>query len=426
FFLHKIRWIRKISNMLANENFLPNVQLAGSLIPYNLRIGAGLPTLDEQNSMFAYYFYRLLSGAEKMTLFSVTGTEETQCKEQSRYITQLKYEAPFEVKECAVSASLQCVPPQPKLIEKDAFVEQVFADYFSGKRTISPSALNTYLRCPQQFYYKYIKGIKEVKSIAKADDSNMFGSIFHKTAELLYRPYIGEVISVELLQQIGKKEHLKALILQAFEEELFDNEKRELQGKELLILDTLEYFMTKLIKRDMQYAPFRIRGLEEKLQGNLSITVKGEEKTVILQGLIDRIDEKDGQIRIVDYKTGSIKRTFLDLEHLFKPCDKQRNTTALQTFLYSWLFLQNTGELSTPCVYHLKEIEKEVVAEFKMGEARRGEEFIFAEHWQEYESLLQQFLGEIFGNENYFFPTEENTECAHDMHSGICMVFGGN
>ncbi|PID95417.1 MAG: hypothetical protein CSA94_01725 [Bacteroidetes bacterium] len=408
----------------ANEDFLPNVQLAGSLIPYNLRIGAGLPTLDEQNSMYSYYFYRLLGRAENMTLFSVTGSEEMQCKEQSRYITQLKYEAPFKVKEVSASATLQWIRPQEQLIEKDNFTKQIFQEYFSGKRTVSASSINCYLRCPQQFYYKYIKGIKEVQNIAKSDDSNVFGVIFHKAAELLYQPYIGKVITEDVLHRVGKKEHLRGLILEAFRMELFDSEERSLKGKELLILDTLEYFMEKLIKRDLKYAPFTVLGLEEKLEGTLKIEVGGEQQTVVLKGLIDRIDEKDGKIRIVDYKTGHIKRTFLDLEHLFIPCDKYRNPTALQTFLYGWLFFQNTENFAIPCVYHLKEIEKEVDAEFKMGEARRGEAFVFSEHLEEYETLLQKLLGEIFGNAPYFFPTENMTECAHDTHSGICTVFG--
>ncbi|PID88602.1 MAG: hypothetical protein CSB03_00515, partial [Bacteroidia bacterium] len=341
---------------------------------------------------------------------------------------QLKYEAPFEVKELSASATLQWVQPKAQIIEKETLTKQMFQKFFTGERTISPSALNTYLRCPQQFYYKYIKGIKEVQNIAKAEDSNMFGSIFHKASELLYKPYIGEIISVELLEQIGKKEHLRELILEAFRIELFAEEKRDLRGKELLILDTLEYFMAKLIKRDLKYAPFTILGLERKLQGRLEIEVEievaGQLQTVVLGGLIDRIDEKDGQIRNVDYKTGRVHRKFLDLEHLFIPCHKKRNPTALQTFLYAWLYFQNEGKLPMPCVYQLKEIEKEVAAEFRMGESRTGAPFVFAEHWQEYETLLRKLLGEVFGNEPYFFPSENANECTHDAHSGICTVFG--
>lgn len=409
----------------ANENYLPNIQLAGSLIPYNLRIGAGLPTLDEQNSMYAYYFYRLLGRTKKMTLFSVEGTEDMQCKEQSRYITQLQYEAPFAITEIAASATLEWIQPQPKTIEKGKEVLEVFDKYFEGKRTISASAINRYLRCPQNFYYRYIKGVEEVQTLAKADDSNMFGTIFHKAAELLYKPFEGELITENILDCIGTQENLDKIIEEAFRQELFAEQERVLRGKELLIFDTLKHFLLQLLTRDKGYAPFKLLGLEEKMQANLTVVVEGVNRTLVLKGLIDRIDEKDGVIRVVDYKTGYINRGFKSLKELFVSCGKDRNPTALQTFFYSWLFYKNTGEFPSPCVYHLKEIANEVVAEFKMGESRKKEHFIFEEHIEEYETLLKELLGEIFGNVSVFHPTEEATECAHDAHTGICTVFGG-
>lgn len=416
----------KVYILSANENYLPNIQLAGSLIPYNLRIGAGLPTLDEQNSMYAYYFYRLLSRCRKMTLFSVVGTEDMQCKEQSRYITQLQYEAPFSVKEMTVSASLDWVQPRSQLIAKDEICYTVFEQYFSGIRAISPSALNTYLRCPQQFYYKYIKGLKEVESISKADDNNMFGSIFHKAAELLYIPYVGEEITVALLQQLEKEQNIEQLILQAFRKELFGNdEDRALRGKEWLIFDALKHFMQQLLERDKKYAPFSILGLEEKMQASIPVTIDGKSQQLILKGSIDRIDEKKGVIRVVDYKTGYINRGFLSLEELFLPCGKYRNPTALQTFFYSWLFYQNTGDLPSPCVYHLRELDKELEAEFKIGEGRRKVPFDFVDHFAQYENLLQKLLVEIFDNLTPFYPTKEAKECSHDAHSGMCTLFGG-
>ncbi|PVX50051.1 PD-(D/E)XK nuclease superfamily protein [Balneicella halophila] len=411
----------------ANENYLPNIQLAGSLIPYNLRIGAGLPTLDEQNSMYAYYFYRLLSRAETMTLFSVSGTEDMQTKEQSRYITQLKFEAPFVIDEMVASVDLKWVPAKPQEIVKDETVLGILSQkYFIDKKPISASAINRYLRCPQNFYYRYIKGVQEVQSLAKADDNNMFGSIFHKAAELLYKPYLNEEISTDLLNQIGKPKNLEKVIFEAFQIELFAGEERELRGKEWLIFDTLKHLLKKLINRDKNYAPFRVVGLEESMQASLQFETNGQTNEVVLGGLIDRIDEKDGVVRVVDYKTGYINRGFRSLEELFEATGKYRNPTALQTIFYSWLFYQNTGEFAEPCVYHLKDIETVPKTEFGMGEGKNKPPFSFAEHHREYESLLQKVLGDIFGNEPVFFRSEDDSECSHDSHTGICTVFSGN
>lgn len=408
----------------ANESYLPNISLAGSLIPYNLRIGAGLPTLDEQNAMYAYYFYRLLSGANKMTLFSVLGSEDMQCKEQSRYITQLQYEAPFDVRKMTAMSALQWVAPNPPLIMKNKETEHEFQKYFEGKRTLSASAINRYLRCPQNFYYRYIKGIEEVQNIAKADDSNMFGSIFHKAVELLYQPYVGEEISESLLRNIAKNENIERLILQAFQEELFGKKERVLRGKEWLIFDTLKHFLKQLIVRDSCYAPFTIVGLETSLEIPLQIEIAGKVRNIMLKGLIDRIDKKNGQLRIVDYKTGNINRGFTSLEGLFSACGEHRNPTALQTFLYCWLYYKHSGDLAMPCVYHLKEIQKIPNSEFQMGESRKKIPFKFEEYWQDYEDLLKKLLCEIFDSKIAFSPTDKVNECSHDAHSGICTAFG--
>ncbi len=375
-------------------------------------------------AMYAYYFYRLLSRARKMTLLSVAGSEAMRLKEQSRYLTQLRYEAPFKIEELTAYAALDWVEAKPAPIEKNEAIQAEFERYFTGEVALSASAINRYLRCPQNFYYRYIKGVREVRSAAKADDSNMFGTLFHKAAELLYQPYVGEEITTALLQKLHSKEHLQRLVFEAFETELFGGEKRELRGKEWLIFDSLQLFLERLLAKDSRYAPFVIVGLEEKMEHSLDILVGEKRRTLVLRGLIDRIDEKDGLIRIVDYKTGTVKRNFLDLEHLFIPCDKHRNPTALQTFLYSWIFYKNTGKVPNPCVYQIKELQKDVAAEFKIGAGRKGVPFLIEPYIDEYEQLLQQLLAAIFGNDPVFYPTDNEDECPHDAHTGICTAFG--
>lgn len=48
----------------ANEGILPKGGHASSFIPYNLRLGFGLPTPEHMDALFAYYFYRLLQRAK--------------------------------------------------------------------------------------------------------------------------------------------------------------------------------------------------------------------------------------------------------------------------------------------------------------------------------------------------------------------------
>lgn len=412
----------KVYILSANEDFLPNINLAGSLIPYNLRIGAGLPTLDEQNSMYAYYFYRLLSRAKEVTFFTVDGAEQTKMKEPSRYIRQLMSEAPFSIEKYTVNSAMQWRTDAFPLIEKDEQVQTVFQNYFDGVRKVSASALNQYLRCPQSFYYKYIAGIEERTSVANAEEYSMFGSIFHKAVELLYTAYLNEEITTSLLDKIGQKKNLEAVIHRAFVEELFGgDDKRKLEGKELLIFDILFHYLKKIITYDKKCTPFEILHLEKKIEYTLEIEVFGEMKQITLKGLIDRVDRKDGTVRIVDYKTGRVNNNKIQsLEHLFIPCHKDNNSIGLQILLYAWVYGQESGEYPLPLVYTIRDARIEVPivdAEVKTIP------FDIRLHSEDFEKYLKKLLAEIFGEEPVFYPTEDEDNCIHDMHTGICQIF---
>lgn len=412
----------KVYILSANEDFLPNINLAGSLIPYNLRIGAGLPTLDEQNSMYAYYFYRLLSRAKDVTFFTVDGAEQTKMKEPSRYIRQLMSEAPFVIDKYTVNSAMEWSTGALPLIEKGAQVQAVFQNYFDGKRKVSASALNQYLRCPQSFYYKYVADIKERRSVTNAEEHSMFGSIFHKAVELLYSEYLNEEITLPLLEKIGQKQNLEAVIHRAFVEELFaGDEHRKLQGKELLIFDILLHYLRKIVTYDKQRTPFEILYLEKKVEYTMEVNVLGEKKQITLKGLIDRVDRQGGTVRIVDYKTGRVYNNKIpSLENLFVPCHKDNNSIGLQILLYAWIYGQESKTYPLPIIYTLRDARIEVPivdAEIKT------EPFDMTLHSEDFERYLKKLLAEIFGEEPVFYPTENRTDCTHDLHTGICQIF---
>lgn len=402
----------------ANEDYLPQIHQSGSLIPYNLRMGYGLPTLKEQAAMYAYYFYRLIARASTVTLFSVACSQGTSVKEVSRYVAQLKFESPFNLQSYTSSTKLHLTNKIPPASINPEELKIIFNRYFSGEKLLSPSAINMYLRCPQSFYYRHIKGIKPLESIANADDNNMFGSIFHKAAELLYKPYIQKEINKDTLHKIAT--NIDTVLLQAFQEELFAGEQQTLQGKELLTFDILKEYIKRLVAYDTLQVPFTILELEKKYKAPISISIDGKQHQLVLYGFIDRVDKKNGEVRLIDYKTGNVTLSFEDIEALFDLQAKKNNSMVQQMLIYSWLFYQEKGIIGQPHVYAMKEFYNLKTSSqlYMHREPLVYTQQLLAEH----KTHLQELLSIIFNaNSPQFFPNEE--KCSHDKYTGICTIF---
>lgn len=412
---------KRVYILSANEDYLPGIQHSGSLIPYSLRIGYGLPTFSEQAAMYAYYFYRLAGRADELTLFSIQGAQGVKVKEPSRYITQLKYESPFLIE--SFSANTLLAPIHPKkinIVDKNK-IKKAFDDFISKKRKLSPSAINTYIRCPQKFYYKYIEGMNTIQEIAKADDSNIFGSIFHKAAELLYKPYIGKEITSDLLCKIT--DNIDNVLLEAFKIELFANTEQKLKGKELLIFDILKQYLLNLIKHDKQQVPFTILELEKKCESIIKVEIEGKEQELLLHGIIDRVDKKNNQLRLIDYKTGDATPTFEDIESLFSIGGRKDNGIVRQMFFYSWLYYTKHNQVGMPCIYSIRKFSNSKVTtnlSIKEGKSHIPFENNIATI-KHYEELLSNLLAQIFTKTNRFPLNDEL--CTHDKYTGICTDF---
>src|SRR5690606_5593435 len=91
------------------------------------------------------------------------------------------------------------------------------------------------------------------------------------------------------------------------------------------------------------------------------ITVNGIERTVKLQGIIDRIDEKDGKIRIVDYKTGGDDLAYTkNVNQLFDATDQKFNKALIQTLFYTYIYEQKTGRTDVePHLYAIRRLKDE-------------------------------------------------------------------
>ena len=407
-----------------NDGVMPKIAVSGSFIPYNLRRVFGLPTIEEQNAIYAYYFYRLLQRTEDVTFVYNSSANGLTTGEKSRYLYQLQLLSPLIVPETTVVYQMERVIGQSFSINKDEKVISSMKKFFGGETILSPTALDKYLNCSLQFYFRYVAGLKEPDEISDEIDLKVFGLLFHKSMESIYRPYVGKLIEKETLDCILKDtELINRIILDAFHAEYFkgikDAGKIKLSGKNWLIFEILRKYIIQLLELDKKRAPFSIEGLEMPVR--LIVPINDSQR-ILIGGIIDRIDRLNNTLQILDYKTGKAELSFPMLDSLFERENKNRNKAAFQTLVYSYILHKNRpGEKSIyPGIYNLRSIfEGDFDAGLKSKE-NGNKQVEFTSISERFEKLLINLLNEIFDPNTSFEKTAIEENCAYCAYKRIC------
>jgi hypothetical protein len=335
---------RHLVLLSVNEGQLPKSGGDSSFIPYNLRKAFGMTIIEHKIAVYAYYFYRLLQRAERITLMYNTSSDGLNRGEWSRFMLQFLIEWPHPITRQFLEAGQSPQGTSPITVEKTPDVMRRMQSLFdvraNPKAKFSPSALNYYLDCPLKFYYRYVAGLSAPDEVSAEIDSATFGSIFHYAAEHIYKDLTthGKVINKEALETLLRNEvKLQDYVDTAFKKLFFNvpqNEKPEYNGIQLINSAVIARYLKQLLQNDLRYAPFTFIASEMEVDEPIDIqTPKGVIKSRI-GGIIDRMDSKDGTLRIVDYKTGGDADTPPHVESLFIP-DKKRSNYVFQTFLYA-------------------------------------------------------------------------------------------
>lgn len=335
---------RHLILLSVNEGQLPKAGGDSSFIPYNLRKAFGMTTIDHKIAVYAYYFYRLLQRAEKVTLVYNTATDGINRGELSRFMLQflIEWGHPIQRKQLEAEQSPQGSVPitiekTPDIMER---MRKVFDLQSNPKAIISPSALNCYLDCSLKFYYKYVALLSAPDEVSADIDSAKFGSIFHYAAEHIYKDLTshGKLINKENLETLLKDEvRLQTYVDNGFKELFFNlppDEQPEYNGIQLINSAVILKYVQQLLRNDLRYAPFTFVGSEQPVYENITIQAADKIIQSRIGGIIDRMDTKDGTLRIVDYKTGGDADTPANIASLFIP-NKKRSNYVFQTFLYA-------------------------------------------------------------------------------------------
>jgi hypothetical protein len=294
----------------CNDNFLPGDNLSKfSFIPYLVRKAYDLPTGDEFNSIYSYHFFRLLQRAKNIQLLYVKD-EVSFDREESRFIKQLISDVErFEnttSSHVVLSVGINNIPNKPLAsLEKTKPVQEVLEKYRAGEKAFSASSISQYLQNPYIFGLKYGFNIYEPETDIEEVDALLFGSILHKSIELIYLPYLNKTVDKEVIKSLYDKKMLKSAIEKSFELYEVENDVALVGVKNKILEDSLSQILTEILEADALRVPFKIVGLEQTIE--VTVTSNGG-NNYKLKGNIDRIDEIEvnGAKRycIIDYKTG--------------------------------------------------------------------------------------------------------------------------
>lgn len=421
---------RNLIILSVNEGVLPAVSPGSSYIPFSLREAFGLPSVNYQESIYAYHFYRLLQRAENVTFTYNSNSEGLKSGEMSRFLIQMKYESVvkpdfidlnFEIKSQGTICEIINRTDEHQLQLTSQFLDK------SNRRLLSPSAINTWLNCRMKFYYRYINNLKEPDKISADIDPAMLGSILHDIMSRLYQDLKGQLITSGVLDSIIRDNDLLASVTS---DSIYMKYNRVglgfIGGNELIVRDVLMKYISRILNADKTIAPFTILNLEDSFSILLSVPVNGSQIEILAGGKADRIDVTGNITRIVDYKTGAVADSIKSVDDLFIEDRKKDVDGWLQTLLYCEAYLAtNSRGIVFPSVYKIKKLGGEHLDDklYLKSDSKTGipiNDYNIIRN--EFVNGLRAIVSTIFSiGEPFSMTTDIRGKCSFCPYSSLCL-----
>ena len=410
--------------MSMNENSFPRKSYMRTMIPNNLRIGYGLNTIDRQDSLYTYYFYRLLSHAKRVELIYDSRAGSFGAGEASRYISQLLHIIPKDkIKVTTLDFRSEINSTLPLTVPKTDDVMRELDSLRSsiGKSNLSASALKDYSKCRLKFYLTYVKNLRGKNEIEEGIPSSVYGTIVHKVAELLYAPYEGKEITRDLIMSIlnepDKLEHLvKSVVLEKYYHKSGIDSIDNMPAEGSVTASIICVYVKKMLQIDAKLTPFVYK------KGELSVKEPwkiNDQLTINLNMSIDRVDIiSPGHLRFIDYKTGADKSAPTTIEKLFTRGNID-DAAIFQLLTYCLAY----GDIKENCaikplVYPLRTLASaDEIPEFKVDNQ------IIEDYHQvetEFRKNLFAMIEEIFDKNVPFDQAEDNHACKFCQFLDLC------
>lgn len=378
----------------VNEGKFPAGKSNNSFIPYDVKLEKGLPTYKEKDAIYAYHFYHLLQRAKNIYLIYNSETDGFDSGEKSRFISQLEFEKlpNHEIIKKNFAPEVPDEPTKPKEIYKSEKVIERLREI--AENGFSPSSLTTYIRNPIQFYMQRVLKISEVDDVEENIAVNTLGTIIHRSLEELYKPYIGTMLTVEILENIAQK--IEETVLAQFKEIYKEGEIKK--GRNLLAYEVAKRNILNFVKIEIEDVKsnnhIEIIALEQKL--SREIKHPDFDFKVVLSGNVDRIEKRNGIYRIIDYKTGKVENKNVTLSSWEKLTKDIKNEKIIQLLAYAYMFLGDKNEAVEAGIISFKNLKAKFMPVTILKETLINQDILL-----DFENEIVILIKEIFCS-NYF------------------------
>jgi len=377
----------------VNEGKFPAGKSTNSFIPYDVKMELGLPTFKEKDAIYTYHFYHLLLRAKNIYLLYNSNSEGLDAGEKSRFITQLildpqinhhvTVENYFAKSPDSISA--------PLVVEKTELLQERLKDIATIKG-FSPSAIANYMRNPMQFYMQRVLGIRDVEEVEENIALNTLGTIIHGALESLYLPVLNKVLTVEMIDNMLLKYEVEI----AHQFQLNYSENAERHGKNLLAFEVAKrniyHFLTLEKEQIIQGDTVEIIGLEQSLE-----TVLNDDRLpyiIKLSGIADRVEVRNGILRIIDYKTGKVDLNQVQVKEIQGLTADLKFEKAIQLLIYGLMYINETNLPIQAGIYSFKN-RKSGYLMFGLKQDKIVQEFITSEILADFKAELIVLLKEV-------------------------------
>ncbi|WP_126650429.1 PD-(D/E)XK nuclease family protein [Chryseobacterium aureum] len=319
----------------VNEGKLPLGNSQNTYIPFDIRRFFDLHTFLENDSIYAYHFYRLIQDAQNVHLLYNALSSGVNTGEKSRFITQIEMESSHEIEHLIIENSSEPITTQPIEIAKTQIVQERLQKW---KEKVSASHLTSYLYNPIDFYLSKILNTSETDEIEEELSIKNYGNLVHYSLQEVY-----EVLRGKVLKESDLKNSVKAIdqyINTAIEKLKHQPEFYE-KGMNYIHRAIAKKVIENVLNHDLELIrqgnKLEIIDIERKFE-NIDFPLDGNDK-VSFFGFIDRIDMLNGTLRIIDYKTAKIKNLNVkidqdNVDEYFHNSDRKQ---ALQLCIYHYV-----------------------------------------------------------------------------------------
>ena len=324
-----------------NEGVLPSGKSNNSYITNDLKKEYHLPTYIEKDAIYTYHFFRLLHRAKNITLLYNNFSDGLSTGEKSRFISQIEFEENprHKIRKSIISPAILNHKEELRSVEKTDDIIQKIKKI--AKEGFSPSSLTSYIRNPIDFYLQRVLKINQNKTVEETVAANTLGTIVHDTLEVFYKPLEGKNLKLDVLEAMKIKiaSEIEKQFKKTYRDGIYD------KGKNLIIFEVAKQFILNFINYEINDIKkgneIRILKIESKLA--FDFPPNELDSVIRVKGKVDRMDEYNGTLRIIDYKTGVVEPRDLEISDWDTLTSDYKYSKALQVLAYALMANQTSN-----------------------------------------------------------------------------------